>query len=147
MTSLFTTATMRSMTTGTRAGCASAGAASAAKMAASASAVAESVTRRCSRIFRTQAARVADIATNIARERVHRVGADPRYPVQLQLHEVRHRRFLRRRDEPVGDQPQHPAIAIVFRAGQAFERAVVEQGVIPAREPGPALSQRPLGGN
>src|SRR5262245_47912543 len=153
MTSLFTTATMRSMTTGPRACCAGAAAASIASAAASATAAARaapfrSVTRIGCCILRAPRARIGTvIAADIAPDRLHRIGADPRHSVQFQLHEIRHLRFLRGGHEAMGDQAQHPAIAIVFRADQAFERAMVEERVVPARQRGPSPSQRPLRGN
>src|SRR5262245_12650308 len=153
MTSLFTTATIRSMTTGPRGCCAGAEAASIARAAASAVAAARtarfrSITWSGCCILRAPGVRIsAVIAADVAPDRFYRVGADPRHAVQLQLQEIRHLGLLRRSHETVGDQAQHPAIAIVFRAEQAFERLIVEQRVVPARQRGPPLSHRPLGGN
>src|SRR5687767_6991666 len=158
ITSLFTTATTRSITTTLPGG----GSAPETECGAAQTSPSASAPARHARRVRTTRCAVSiiriarfigrgcpgvhsDITADIVLERVHRIGADTRYPVQLQLYEKRRGGLLRRHREAVGHHAQRPAVAIVFRADQSFEGALVEQGIVPPGERRPALRDGPLG--
>src|SRR6185503_20834399 len=73
---------------------------------------------RAARLERLGVARIPHEPADAAAQGIERIVAEPREPVQLQLHEERARGLLRGSDELVGDDPQLPAVAAVLDARQ-----------------------------
>src|SRR5687767_447787 len=85
------------------------------------------------------------IARHVALQELHRlVGADRPDAVELDLEYECRRSRLRRRLDALHDRPEYPASRVVFEAGQAIEQHPVQERVIVASDGVPAGRQRPL---
>src|SRR3954462_4586433 len=154
MTSLFTTATMRS-TSSVFAGAGAAGAVPWAKAASGhrmASSVSILVIRATIRLRSVKGARrligrlsaQALVARDVALQRFEGIRPYPGKAVQLQLKEQRARRRARGQGEVLDHDARDPATGIVFDPGERFDDPLVASRIVEATHAVPAAAQRPL---
>src|SRR5690242_6526220 len=156
MTSLFTTATMRSTSSilarPAGAVCAVRSWGRAARGQASASTasilniratVPVSVKRARRLIWRLRGAQGL-VARDVALQRFQRIRPDAGEAVQLKLEKQRARRRACGQGEVLDHDARYPATGIVFDPGQRFDDSPVPGGVVESSHPVPAAAERPL---
>src|SRR4029079_555817 len=84
------------------------------------------------------------VAGHAALEDIDRIGAKTCETVQLELHEYRVARLLRRRGQALPDNADRPAVAIVLEAQHPLQRLAIDQRVVPAADERPLVGYRPL---
>src|SRR5205814_3486933 len=89
--------------------------------------------------------RVVDgqITGNAPLEDIDRIGAESSQSIELELHEYRRARLLRRRRQALADDAESPAPTIVLQAHDGLQSLGVDQRVIPARDHRPVVEKRP----
>src|SRR5690348_386580 len=87
------------------------------------------------------------VARDVSLQRFERIRPDAGEAVQLQLEKQRARRRARGQGEMLDHDARYPATRIVFDPGQRFDDSLVARRVVEAADAVPAASQRPLRGD